>query len=61
MSDEEVQALIPIGKPATADEIGNVCAFLLSDMASHITGQEIAVDGGYSVGSNIGAGTIRKG
>lgn len=61
MSDEEAQALIPIGKPATADEIGNVCAFLLSDMASHITGQEIAVDGGYTVGSNIGAGTIRKG
>jgi len=60
MSAEEAQALIPIGKPATADEIGNVCAFLLSDLASHITGQEIVVDGGYTVGSNVSAGVIRK-
>jgi NAD(P)-dependent dehydrogenase (short-subunit alcohol dehydrogenase family) len=59
MSTEEAQALIPIGKPATADEIGNVCAFLLSDMASHITGQEIAVDGGYTIGSNFSAGAVR--
>ena len=61
MSDEEAQRLIPIGKPATAAEIGNVCTFLLSDLASHITGQEIAVDGGYTIGSNISAGRIRKG
>ena len=61
MSAEEAQALIPIGKPASAQEIGNVCVFLLSDWASHITGQEIAVDGGFTVGSNISAGAIRKG
>jgi len=60
MSDEEAQALIPIGKPASAEEIGKVCAFLLSDLSSHITGQEIAVDGGYTLGSNISAGAIRK-
>jgi NAD(P)-dependent dehydrogenase (short-subunit alcohol dehydrogenase family) len=60
MSAEEAQALIPMGKPATAEEIGNVCAFLLSDLASHITGQEIAVDGGYTIGSNLSAGAIRK-
>jgi len=61
MSDAEAQALIPIGKPATAEEIGNVCAFLLSDLASHVTGQEIVVDGGYTIGSNVSAGAIRKG
>jgi NAD(P)-dependent dehydrogenase (short-subunit alcohol dehydrogenase family) len=60
MSEAEAQALIPIGKPASAEEIGNVCAFLLSDMASHITGQEIAVDGGYTIGSNFSAGAIRR-
>jgi len=60
MSDEEAQALIPIGRPARAEEIGNVCAFLLSEMASHITGQEIVVDGGYSIGSNFSAGRVRK-
>jgi len=61
MSEQEAQALIPIGRPASAAEIGNVCAFLLSDLASHITGQEIAVDGGFTVGSNISVGAIRKG
>jgi NAD(P)-dependent dehydrogenase (short-subunit alcohol dehydrogenase family) len=60
MSDEEARALIPIGRAARADEIGNVCAFLLSDLASHITGQEIVVDGGYSIGSNFSAGKIRR-
>jgi NAD(P)-dependent dehydrogenase (short-subunit alcohol dehydrogenase family) len=59
MSDEEARALIPMGKAARAEEIGNVCAFLLSEMASHITGQEIVVDGGYSIGSNFSAGRIR--
>jgi NAD(P)-dependent dehydrogenase (short-subunit alcohol dehydrogenase family) len=61
MSDEEAQALIPRGQPASAQDIGNVCVFLLSDLASHITAQEIVVDGGYTVGSNISAGRIRKG
>jgi NAD(P)-dependent dehydrogenase (short-subunit alcohol dehydrogenase family) len=44
---EEADALIPIGRPAHAEEIGAVCAFLLSDLASYITAQEIVVDGGY--------------
>jgi 3-oxoacyl-[acyl-carrier protein] reductase len=60
MSGGEARALIPRGKPATAEEIGNVCVFLLSDLSSHITGQEIVVDGGYTIGSNISAGAIRK-
>lgn len=59
MSDQEAELLIPIGRPARANEIGNVCAFLLSDLASHITGQEIIVDGGYSAGKNFAAGTVR--
>ena len=58
MSDEEARALIPAGRPARSEDIGNVCAFLLSDMASYITGQEIVVDGGYSVGRNVNAGAI---
>ena len=32
-----------IGKP---DEAGAVAAFLLSDIASHVTAQALAVDGG---------------
>jgi NAD(P)-dependent dehydrogenase (short-subunit alcohol dehydrogenase family) len=60
MSVDEARALIPMGHPARAEEIGNVCAFLLSDMASHITGQEIFVDGGYTIGSHFSAGRVRK-
>jgi enoyl-[acyl-carrier-protein] reductase (NADH) len=60
MSAEEAEATIPLGKPAHADEIGNVCAFLLSDLASHITAQEIVVDGGYSVGKSVQAGYARR-
>jgi NAD(P)-dependent dehydrogenase (short-subunit alcohol dehydrogenase family) len=62
ISAEEADALIPIGRPAHADEIGNVCAFLLSDRASHITAQEIVVDGGYLIGKNMQPGyyTVRS-
>lgn len=38
---------IPIGRPATTDDIAGVCAFLLSDEASYITGTYIPVDGGW--------------
>ena len=30
----------------TAEDIGNIAAFLVSDMAKNITGQSINVDGG---------------
>jgi NAD(P)-dependent dehydrogenase (short-subunit alcohol dehydrogenase family) len=60
MSEEEADALIPIGRPARAEEIAAVCAFLLSDLASHITAQEIVVDGGYLAGRSIKAGSTRQ-
>lgn len=59
MSDEEARSLIPLGRAARPEEIGNVCVFLLSDLASHVTAQEILVDGGYTVGSNFAAGRVR--
>jgi NAD(P)-dependent dehydrogenase (short-subunit alcohol dehydrogenase family) len=40
----------PIGRLATIDEIGEVCAFLASDEASFITGQTICPDGGAGLG-----------
>ena len=45
-----VDAIHPIGRMATIDEIGEVCAFLASDEASFITGQAICPDGGAALG-----------
>jgi L-fucose dehydrogenase len=44
----EIGAKIPLGnRMTTAEEIGNMAAFLLSERSSHTTGQLIHVDGGY--------------
>jgi L-fucose dehydrogenase len=44
----EIGARIPLGnRMTTAEEIGNMAVFLLSDASSHTTGQLIHVDGGY--------------
>ena len=40
----------PLGRMATVDEIGEVCAFLASDEAAFITGQAICPDGGAALG-----------
>lgn len=41
---------IPAGRMAEAHEIGAVVAFLCSPEASYLTGQALAVDGGYTRG-----------
>jgi enoyl-[acyl-carrier protein] reductase I len=38
----------PLRRNITIDEVGNVAAFLFSDLASVITGEVIYADGGYS-------------
>jgi NAD(P)-dependent dehydrogenase (short-subunit alcohol dehydrogenase family) len=37
---------IPLGRLGTAEEVGEVVAFLASDRASYVTGQLFAVNGG---------------
>lgn len=47
--EKSITDKIPLGKRmTTAEEIAQTAVFLLSEKASHITGQHIHVDGGYT-------------
>jgi 3-oxoacyl-[acyl-carrier protein] reductase len=45
----EISAQIPIGRLSEPSEIAEVAAFLVSQKNSYLTGQNIVVDGAYSV------------
>lgn len=40
---------IPLGTPASPETVANAIAFLSSPAAKHMTGQNVFVDGGYSI------------
>jgi 2-hydroxycyclohexanecarboxyl-CoA dehydrogenase len=46
-SMEQVVARAPLGRAGTPDDIAVACAFLCSDEAGYITGQQINVNGGW--------------
>lgn len=48
---EQFKLGIPLGKIAQPQEIANTILFLASDLASHITLQDIVVDGGSTLGA----------
>lgn len=49
---------IPLNRYGNETEIANVIAFLLSDKASYVTGQTIAVDGGFEC-TGVGLPALR--
>ncbi len=49
---------IPLNRYGTEQEIANVIAFLCSDKASYVTGQVIAVDGGFEA-TGVGLPALR--
>ena len=47
---EKTMAGIPMGRIAAPEEVAGPCCFLLSDLASYITGQHLTIDGGAHIG-----------
>jgi NAD(P)-dependent dehydrogenase (short-subunit alcohol dehydrogenase family) len=53
---ESLELLTPLKRIANASEIAEVVAFLLSDKASYVSGQSLAVEGAWT--SALGVGDI---
>lgn len=54
---DHVASTAPIGRNVTQEDVGNVGAFLCSDLAAGVTGEIVYVDGGYSItGMALGEG-----
>jgi len=47
---EKLVTGIPIGRLGTPEEIANVVEFLCSDLNTYMNGQDLVVDGGFSIG-----------
>ncbi|MEM9203410.1 MAG: SDR family oxidoreductase [Actinomycetota bacterium] len=50
-TNDPLAAAITLGRRGTPTDIADACVFLLSDLASYITGQTLNVDGGPSRGA----------
>ena len=46
---DHVASTAPMRRTITAGEVGNVAAFLCSDLASGVTGEVTFVDAGYNI------------
>jgi 3-oxoacyl-[acyl-carrier protein] reductase len=53
--EAEGMALVPMKRRGTTEEIARTVTFFLSDMATYVTGQTLAVDGGYLAAGGFSA------
>jgi NAD(P)-dependent dehydrogenase (short-subunit alcohol dehydrogenase family) len=58
---ERIEAQVPLGRLATAEEVAVQCLHLLSPASEYVNGECLVVDGGLSLGRNLWApGESRK-
>jgi NAD(P)-dependent dehydrogenase (short-subunit alcohol dehydrogenase family) len=50
ITSEQLASLVPMGRIGKPEEIAAAVVFLCSDAASYITGQSLAIDGGFIAG-----------
>jgi NAD(P)-dependent dehydrogenase (short-subunit alcohol dehydrogenase family) len=62
-SERAGMAMVPMQRRGTTDDIARAIAFFLSDLSPYVSGQTLAVDGGYLArgGFSIGGQKIRAG
>ncbi|MGB3410024.1 MAG: SDR family NAD(P)-dependent oxidoreductase [Microthrixaceae bacterium] len=48
---DAIEAGTPLARPGTAEEVADLAAFLLSERASYMTGQNLVIDGGSTLTS----------
>ena len=46
---EQMIAMVPLGRAGTPEDVAHAVAFLASDQAAYITGQVLSVDGGMAI------------
>ena len=56
-----VERAAPLKRNISADEVGDACAFLLSDMARGISGEVVHVDAGFHITAGFGEGEKENG
>lgn len=59
-AERELMGLTPMKYRGSVHDIANALVFLVSDMAAYITGQALAVDGGYTAVGPIDFGRFGK-
>ena len=47
-TDAQIDALVPMKRAGTADEVASLVGFLASDAAGYISGQVISINGGMA-------------
>ena len=55
---EQIEALTPLRRWSTPDDIADVVVFLASDAARFVTGETLSVDGGMAKTTDLYGGAV---